>query len=269
MIHISRRRLDGNGSPIQPDDRWVERAQSATAQAQTDGSDHQVSALYREVAVTAALEELFHRKCAYCETSISNQSWDVEHYRPKGRVAERRDHPGYYWLAYTWSNLYPACEFCNQRRRDKPVWGDLRYADTAGKLDQFPLEDESARALDHQGDTGAERPLLLDPCAEDDDPEEHLRYDVQGQIHATPGDPRAAATIAICHLHRRRLRDLRREKIDMTTRLLTSIAKARNAGNEDLARDLESYVAEFLCADSAEHAGAARFVRRDPASFGL
>jgi hypothetical protein len=64
----------------------------------------------------------FNAKCAFCETSISNHYGDVEHYRPKGGVQNQRrqwvrvriksrtiKHPGYFWLAYDWQNLMPAC----------------------------------------------------------------------------------------------------------------------------------------------------------------
>jgi len=44
------------------------------------------------------LQELFHSTCAYCESTITHTAFgDVEHYRPKGKVAEDPDHPGYYW----------------------------------------------------------------------------------------------------------------------------------------------------------------------------
>ena len=72
--------------------------------------------------------DAFSGKCAYCESQISaDQPGDVEHFRPKGRVMgedgkpvliklgnKEVPHPGYYWLAYDWRNLLPACARCNR-----------------------------------------------------------------------------------------------------------------------------------------------------------
>ena len=49
---------------------------------------------YKEDAVTEALEALFFRKCAYCESAYDIvQPVDVEHYRPKGAVDGAEGHP--------------------------------------------------------------------------------------------------------------------------------------------------------------------------------
>jgi hypothetical protein len=81
-------------------------------------------------------EHVFCNKCGYCETQILRFFGDAEHYRPKGGVQFRDDdgdivtascqtvdpnsellisfrHPGYFWLAYDWRNLVPACQLCN------------------------------------------------------------------------------------------------------------------------------------------------------------
>lgn len=268
MIHIDRDRLDDRGNSIRPTSAWFQRAEAATEQAQRERDAHVIQEdIYRDLSVKAALEELFHRKCAYCESSISNSTWEVEHFRPKGRVAERVDHPGYYWLAYSWSNLYPACEFCNKRRKDRPLWGDLRFASSGGKLDHFPLEIETDRAVSHEDDITRECPLLLDPCK--DDPELHLRYTFFGEIVHSRGDQRAKASISVFHLKRRRLRDLRRNRIEAAVALLKLIGEQRQKGNQSAAADLEAYLREFYLIDRCKHAGAARFVLQDPSAFGL
>jgi uncharacterized protein (TIGR02646 family) len=268
VIFIDRNRLDDQSRPIQPDNSWFDRAAAATDTAEQEGDAHVVQEdIYRDNQARAALEELFHRKCAYCESDISNSTWEVEHFRPKGRVAERVGHPGYYWLAYAWSNLYPACEFCNKRRRDRPLWGDLRFATTGGKLDHFPLEDETQRAMTYNDDLGLERPLLLDPCKAD--PENHLRYNIFGEILHTRGDEKVKATISVFHLKRRRLRDTRKNQIEAVLALLKIIAEQKRAGNVDAAEDLEGYLQDFLLGDQCKHAGAARFVVKDPNAFGV
>jgi uncharacterized protein (TIGR02646 family) len=159
-----------------------------------------------------ALEELFHRKCAYCEARLGEVDWQIEHFRPKGSVAERPDHAGYYWLAYTWENLYPSCVPCNQSRQDKPLWNDPVSGVTEGKADQFPIEDEAFRAMGPGDDLTLERPLLLDPCGEN--PEAFFIYTALGEIEPALGCIRAQESIRVFHLTRRRLRDQRKEQID-------------------------------------------------------
>lgn len=268
MIRIDRQRVDSSGQPIRPGEDWGELSAKATRRAEDERGDHDVAeSVYRHPGVVLALEELFHRKRAYCESDIANATWDVEHFRPKGRVAERSDHPGYYWLAYRWENLFPSCELCNQRRKDRPLWGDPRFAGTAGKADQFPLSDESTRAMDHFHDVARESPLLLDPCS--DDPENHLRYDATGQVFALNGSQKAEASIAVFHLGRRRLRDLRKEKIEAVIDLLKIIGAQRDVGRAEAVADFTEYLKNHFLADPCHYAGAARLVDRDPAAFGL
>ena len=134
----------------------------------------------------------------------------MEHFRPKGRVQERPEHPGYYWLTYAWSNLYAACQYCNQRRRDKPTWEDPTEGPAAGKLDQFPLADESTRAMEPGGDLSAEDRLLIDPC--EDGPEDYLGYDPDGGIFAIGGAPKGGTSITVYALGRRRLAARRQKR---------------------------------------------------------
>ena len=107
MISVDRNAVDENGIPIRPSNSWFTRASVKTQQAIEEADEHVVDeAFYKESTVRASLERLFHDKCAYCEWKPTGGSdWDVEHYRPKGKVFEHEDHPGYYWLAYTWNCL--------------------------------------------------------------------------------------------------------------------------------------------------------------------
>ena len=59
--------------------------------------------------------------------------------------------PGYYWLAYEWSNLLFCCRLCNQQF----------------KRNHFPLADPARRARSHRDDIGQEEPLLINPAIED------------------------------------------------------------------------------------------------------
>jgi uncharacterized protein (TIGR02646 family) len=128
---------------------------------------------YKADDVKATLEDVFHGKCAYCESPFhATQPLDVEHYRPKGQIVidGKRQPPGYWWLASMWENLLPSCTDCNRPRgQDFPIGKPA----TAGKANQFPLSTERSRAQAPGGER-KERRLLLHPYL--DDPEEHLRW---------------------------------------------------------------------------------------------
>ena len=270
MIRVERDQLDEDGKPIRPSESWFQRASDATAKAATEGVEHEVSDLYRDDELRRALERLFHRKCAYCESRLGTVGpEEVEHYRPKGGIAERREHPGYYWLAYAWDNLYPACTYCNQKRRDRPSWHEPATGPVAGKATLFPLENESERAMSPDADLGMERPLLIAPCEPKIDPEQHFRYDVRGAIHPlNPTDVRAQATIRVCHLWRRRLRLDRARVIKRTVKLSKVLDRlhARLGSRDPDTLEVQQLLSEQL-RDDALHAGAARYVLRDPTAF--
>jgi uncharacterized protein (TIGR02646 family) len=227
-----------------------------------------VSDFYKHQEVKKALEKLFYDKCAYCESKITVAgSWDVEHYRPKGRVAERDDHPGYYWLAYMWENLYPSCKLCNQRRKDQPRFDDPTMGDTQGKLDQFPIENEDNRAMTPAHDISLENPLLLDPNNKEDDPEKHFTYDIKGNILPVDTNDRfATETIRICHLDRRRLNDARSTIIIRARELMKRIKLAESSDN-NLAVTLLRETFEDMKAPKEVYIGAIRAVERDPDAF--
>jgi uncharacterized protein (TIGR02646 family) len=154
--------------------------------------------IYGAASVKAKLKADQHDKCCFCEAIFdANVAGDVEHYRPKGRVETSGGsfRPGYYWLAYDWTNLHYACPDCNQYR----------------KRDRFPLTDEAHRARDHHGDVAAETPLLLDPAGAEN-PRDHIVFRGEVPIGQTP---LGKCTIHILSLDRvalsrARLRHLRR-----------------------------------------------------------
>lgn len=75
-------------------------------------------AVYKTDGVRKRLDELFHGKCAYCESFYASTApVDVEHYRPKGAVHEDAAHQGYWWLGMDWDNLLPSCIDCNRKRK--------------------------------------------------------------------------------------------------------------------------------------------------------
>lgn len=266
MIYVQRDSTDEAGKIIKPSDAWFQLAASATATAIKEKGSHKANgATYAHIEVKKALERLFHDKCAYCESKMTGTSdWDVEHFRPKGRVAEREDHPGYYWLTYAWENLYPSCQHCNQRRKDRPRWEDPTAYPAGGKVDQFPLLDESTRAMEPSDDVDAEHTLLIDPCF--DDPEEYLGYDPTGQIFSLNDNRYGEETIDVLHLSRVRLRDLRCEIVVAVRFALKFIASAVTAANASLAEDLRAFL-DNMQASKSQYAGIARYVANHPDDF--
>jgi uncharacterized protein (TIGR02646 family) len=137
-------------------------------------------AAYKGDDVVDALKELFHEKCAYCESEfIATGPADIEHYRPKGGVQEDPTHVGYWWLASEWTNLLYSCIDCNRRRRHKLfVPGMALKAINAiknksiGKKNSFAIN--KVRAVKLGDCLNAEDALLIDPTRRD--PTQHLQW---------------------------------------------------------------------------------------------
>lgn len=107
-------------------------------------------------------EELETRaKCWYTESENPGADADIDHYRPKSSVRERRDHPGYWWEALNWRNFRLSCHRANRWRHNEAE------GQTLGKQDHFPLLAEETRWMTPT-EACAEEPALLDPTDADD-----------------------------------------------------------------------------------------------------
>lgn len=118
--------------------------------------------IYGNATVKAGLKAAQHNKCCYCEGRFDGHyAGDIEHFRPKGAMGTGGSKilPGYYWLAYSWLNLFYACADCNQYR----------------KRAAFPIADEAQRVRNHHGDLAIEDPLILDPSGPRD-PRDHIEF---------------------------------------------------------------------------------------------
>ena len=138
-----------------------------------------------------------HNKCCYCESRLGVTSHKVvEHFRPKGAVqqdpGQKMMYPGYYWLAYSWSNLLMSCDVCNSTH----------------KRSLFPLADHTARARSHHDNLDGESPLFIDPARED--PRSHIRFRGPAVVAATE---RGHSTIQGVGLRRSPLEEARRERL--------------------------------------------------------
>lgn len=157
--------------------------------------------------VRETLKKIYHNKCAYCE--IKEYKPEIEHYRPKKEVAGLKNHPGYYWLCYEWTNLIPACRYCNTeggkgnkfpvrgKRVSKPeFYSNGRLNKNKCKAGKSPLKDEL--------------PYLLHP--EVDSPEVCFLFRKNGRIVGKDNNNQGRETIKICNLNRQNLL-YRRQKI--------------------------------------------------------
>lgn len=95
---------------------------------------------YRHRDAKNALVQLFHGKCAYCESRVTVVTYGaIEHFYPKSRYVER---------VFDWRNLLLSCDICN---------------DKGHKGDRFPLDDMG-------------QPLFIDPTDGITDISAHLGF---------------------------------------------------------------------------------------------
>ncbi len=206
-------------SALQGDDRdwwekWQKRAEKARDKVLADvaaGKDPEFNDAVWGDLKKWLLEKVFHQKCAYCESLVVDATDNpaAEHYRPKRSPTVRdasnavvvvqvqgKHHPAYYWLAYEWRNLVPACSQCNSN----------------GKGNSFPVRKAHVSAHDPTRDDpkdldAMEEPLLLHPYF--DDPSKHLCFGEKGVVAALNGDERGETSIRDYRLEREGLRTLR------------------------------------------------------------
>ncbi|MDO7896890.1 hypothetical protein [Pseudomonas citrulli] len=189
--------------------------------------------------VKRALNKLFHKKCAYCESSYKAVGpVQVEHFRPKNRVIDHPGHTGYWWLASDWSNLLPSCIHCNsseyheihtftaeQPYKQKVKEGTYKL----GKYDAFPILGQ--RAMTKGDDLSAEDACLIDPTRQD--PNKHLHWIVERGLSliaplkvGNNWDPYGLATYQIFGLNRVNLVEARTE---LMLEIQNQLLKAENA----------------------------------------
>lgn len=217
MIFIDRRTAAPPASLTTPDGPGATELLAARTYYQTDVAKAYPFRAYKGADVKAALESLFHGKCAYCETFYGAAApLDVEHYRPKGGV-EGEVHPGYWWIAMAWDNLFPSCLDCNRKRNQIVVVEGMTQEEVekqrlsrrgrirTGKKDAFPIR--GVRCLPENVNFVAEDPLLINPT--NSDPERHLIFTTESTFSlvlpvSVEGvlDPVGAASIQVYGLNR-------------------------------------------------------------------
>lgn len=176
-----------------------------------------------------ALAAASNDKCWYCEKRQVRSDMPVDHFRPKGRVHEAGQHPGYWWLAFDWRNLRLSCTFCNSRRRD------VRTGKVGGKHDYFPILEPPPRQA---GATDPhDRPALLDPTVDGD--ARLLTFLVNGfpspaSVEEGNADhQRALRSIELYHLDHTKLVRERKELARRIRQLVEEGQKADQEGDDD------------------------------------
>lgn len=190
------------------------------------------SSTYGAKSVKNTLIKAQHKKCCFCESKITHTSYgDVEHFRPKGGTRQQADDdldkPGYYWLAYDWSNLFLSCTLCNQLY----------------KRNLFPLVDPSKRAKSHHDDVSQESPLFIDPS--EDDPQEHIAFREEF-AYAIDGSVRGVTSIESLGLNRVDLEESRRSQLRNVRRVKRFVDLLTRMRERDghLDVDLEDFLSE-------------------------
>ncbi|MCB9294525.1 MAG: hypothetical protein H6559_15585 [Lewinellaceae bacterium] len=192
--------------------------------------------------VRERLKGIYYNKCAYCE-DIQNKP-EVEHYRPKKKLSEDRNHPGYYWLCYEWTNLLPACHYCNTDKGKRnqfsirgirvsapPRLPDGSWNQSANDASVSPLIDEE--------------PYLLHPEIDQPDDGSYFKFHNTGEMEGIDPKERGEKTIEICDLNREDLLEKRREKIVLVIELIRGFLVLWSEGLltvDGLARALDSIV---------------------------
>lgn len=177
--------------------------------------------LYKDASFIKILRDSQKNKCCYCQNDLD--PGEVEHFRPKGYYQQKRYgkvyHPGYYWLAYEWSNLLFACGGCN---------GSFK-----GNI--FPLYNQGARAKNHNDNYLLERPVLLNPLF--DEPSTYIYFKKEKIKHKGPLK-RGYRTIEILGLDRSALNNQRREYLNDLLSIKQSLSMSKGSSKEAQARSL-------------------------------
>ena len=224
MIKLPKRPTTPRGLMSAAVQRAKRKVRAQVAKGETKTFD---SSLWLKDEVRRPLHDHHKRKCCYCERKRDlKREPDVEHFRPKAMVAEDKNHPGYWWLAYTWKNLYFSCRTCNQ----------------AFKKNYFPIAGQRARKPTDS--LTKESPILLDPAV--DDPKQHLHYHWEhGRVPVAKIvglDERGRSTVKILGLDRDPLNAERGSLLLIFSGLVATMNYAIYSNNVVLQQQTEKHI---------------------------
>jgi hypothetical protein len=190
-------------------------------------------------ALKAYLGVVSQNKCWYCESMCALDDFcPVDHFRPKGSVAECTKHKGYWWLAFKLDNYRFSCSLCNSVTTQKYLLELPPKETKGGKGTRFPLIDEGTRAYEPHHPIHEEKVELLDPINPDDCV--LLSFDFSGEAVPTLSEKankeahkRAETSIFTYHLHRGALVAERRRVMRQVRDEVTLADQARQRGNQE------------------------------------
>ena len=170
--------------------------------------------------IKQGLNQVYHRKCAYCEQY--QESMHVEHYRP---IA------GYNWLADSWDNLFLSCAICNYRKGNKfPIQNaDCKVHYSAS----FNIRKHRCGKLYDR----IEKPFIINPERE---PylERHFDFKSNGEIIGKT--EQGKVTINVCGLNRE---DLIVARLELLNELKAAVKKRKL---ESGATGVKNVISDFL-----------------------
>lgn len=108
MIFV--KRIDKPKILIRNEVKWTEAIQNANSKSEYE----KAIGKYKNEKIKETLIEMFHGKCAFCESYIENVDFgDIEHFKPKSKFPE---------LAVSWENLLLSCKKCNGSGQKGSNW---------------------------------------------------------------------------------------------------------------------------------------------------
>lgn len=211
---------------------WRDKAAEAKAELMAAPNADERKKILKKVSSSNVWREYYKllprslkKKCWYCEAAEIRSDMPVDHFRPKNKVEDEKDHEGYWWLAFDWENYRCACTFCNSLRNFEETQG--------GKACKFPLCNPESRALNPEDEAllQQELPNFLDPFNPDD--EKLLWFDNDGVPVPKPDstanqERKVNNSIDIFHLQEPRIvRERNKIRIDIQ-KLVKNLRKGEN-----------------------------------------
>jgi len=191
--------------------------------------------LYKHLDVKECLLKQQNSKCAYCENTLLRHNFHVEHFRPKSAFRQDENSeeikPGYFWLAYEWTNLLLSCDVCNTNHK--------------GIL--FPLEDPNSRTAPDTRDLATENPLLINPY--EIDPRIHFEFKTYNILPKTTMGKISIKTYGLSEAEGSGIRELRKDVFFDTEILVFHLENPPYEFSESLAAVLHMLASRLLASN--------------------
>lgn len=198
-----------------------------------DKGTYPFSADFGRSEYSKALKECQGNKCCFCEKPIATA--DIEHFRPKSAWQQTKgspiNKPGYFWLAYSWSNMLISCNDCNSQ---------------ANKGNLFPVN--GIRAV-FPSNCKSENKVLINPAEED--PSTFITFRLDEPV-GIDGNGRGNENIKIFNLKERGdIKEIRRDRLRLYRKMKIQSLLAPDLLNTiDEIREASIYVNKAQAAKS-------------------